>query len=256
MVAALTMESPDSTGKLSASPPVGGKVVSAKPVILPPQSVAGKLRVLLAGGGSSHDFAKWFDGYDQKILKDTGSIITAYTSDPLSVAEQLPNAEVFILSANDAAYQQKSEFRETLEAFTKRGGGLVLLHPATWQNWALWPKYNTTFVGGGAKSHDTYGAFRVKVRDARHPVMEGVPASFELTDELYHVELNAAAKPIVLCETSISNKTNQFHPCVWITPHASARIVCIALGHDAAAHQNPQFQRLLINAVQWTAAQH
>lgn len=254
MVAALTMEVPDKSGVLPPAPAVGGKLISTPPAKLPATRVKGKIRVLLAGGGSSHDFTKWFDIADQKMLTDAGIATTAYTSDPASAVEQLPNAEVLVLSANDASYQQNPAFREALEKFAKRGGGLVLLHPATWQNWALWPKYNATFVGGGAKSHDPYGAFKVTVLDSKHPVMAGLPAEFEISDELYHVELNTETKPVILQQTSTSSKTSRRHPSVWITPHETARIVCIALGHDAASHENTHFQRLLCNAVGWTAA--
>mgnify|MGYP000081207210 CR=1 FL=1 len=36
----------------------------------------------MVGGGSSHDFAQWFDGADQKILTEAGFAVTAYTGDP------------------------------------------------------------------------------------------------------------------------------------------------------------------------------
>jgi len=40
---------------------------------------------------------------------------------------------------------------------------------------------------------------------------------------------------------------------VFIVEHPKARIVGIALGHDAGAHDHPAYQRLLQNALQWTA---
>jgi type 1 glutamine amidotransferase len=43
----------------------------------------------------------------------------------------------------------------------------------------------------------------------------------------------------------------QPHPSVWITRHATARIVGIALGHDERVHDLQAFKTLLTNAVTW-----
>ncbi len=87
-----------------------------------------------------------------------------------------------------------------------------------------------------------------KARPFAHPC-----ATF-LKDELYHVQLTPESKAGILLEASPAAKTHQPHPSVWITPHPKARIVCIAPGHDAAAHGDPNFQRLVRNAVQWAGS--
>ena len=43
------------------------------------------------------------------------------------------------------------------------------------------------------------------------------------------------------------------HPSVFLVKHPKARIVGIALGHDALAHDLPEFKTLLNNAAKWTA---
>ena len=249
LIAALTLESPGADGRMAAPPPVGGLVISAAG--LPPQPIPGKLRVLLAGGGSSHDFAQWFDKADQKSLGDSGRVVSIWTDQPAQATDQLAHADVLVLSANDAGYQQNQAFREALEAFANSGGGLVLLHPAVWHNWALWPKYNATFVGGGARGHDAYGEFSISLLKPAHPVVQGLPATFTLKDELYRVVFDAPAGIEILAQTSPA-QDGKSYPSIWITPHPRARIVCIAPGHDAATHGNANFQRLLVNAVDWT----
>jgi type 1 glutamine amidotransferase len=97
----------------------------------------------------------------------------------------------------------------------------------------------------------------VKAVKPDHPVMRGVPASFDVEDELYYVNAEpdkippGTASIEVLAETSPSVKFKQAHPAVWITPHAAARIVGIALGHDERVHDHPAFKTLLANAVKW-----
>ena len=87
--------------------------------------------------------------------------------------------------------------------------------------------------------------------------MKGVPASFEIEDELYHVNAEpdriapGTASIEVLAETSPSIRYMKPHPSVWITSHPTARIVGIAPGHDGRVHDMPAFKTLLANAVKW-----
>jgi type 1 glutamine amidotransferase len=85
-----------------------------------------------------------------------------------------------------------------------------------------------------------------------HPVVAGLSGkSFTFHDESYHIELKPTSGAVILAENSPDKVTKRTHPSVWIMPDDKARIVCISLGHDAPAHNNPGFQRLLVNAVDW-----
>jgi putative membrane-bound dehydrogenase-like protein len=250
MVAAITLESPDKDGAMAPPPAEGGPVPSGK-VGLPEKASPGTLRVLLAGGGSSHDFTAWYDREDQAILREAGGIVSDYTSDPGTAAEQLGRADVLLFSSNDAGYARSKPFRKAFEAFVARGGGLVLLHPATWYNWPEWPAYNATFVGGGSRAHDPLGEFWITALKPGHPVLAGVNREFRIRDEHYQIVLDPAAKVEILMETSVSSQTGKKHAAVWTVAHPKARIVCIAPGHDEAAHKHPDFRKLLGNAVKW-----
>jgi len=250
LVAAITLESPGKDGAMPAAPPQGGPAGEATSA-LPADATPGALRVLLAGGGSSHDFGVWYDREDQEILKAAGGIITAYTSSPDEAADQLVRADVLLFSSNDAAYPRSEAFRKAFDAFVVRGGGLVLLHPATWYNWPEWPAYNATFVGGGSRAHDPLGEFSLTVLKPDHPVVAGLNREFKIRDEHYQITLDPSAKVETLIETSVSAQTGKRHPSVWIVAHPKCRIVGIAPGHDEAAHRHPDFRRLLANAVKW-----
>jgi type 1 glutamine amidotransferase len=97
----------------------------------------------------------------------------------------------------------------------------------------------------------------VKAVKADHPVMKDVPASFTVEDELYYVNAEGAPEGTnaieVLAETSNSDKYQKPHPSVWITKHPKAKIVGLALGHDARVHDLKPYQQLLINAAKWTS---
>lgn len=108
-------------------------------------------------------------------------------------------------------------------------------------------------MGGGTKGHDKLGPYKVKVTNPDHPITKGVSANFEITDELYNYNHDPAATPIEVLAEATSPNSGKTFPQVFVVKHPKARIVGITLGHDARAHDLPEYQALLKNAVQWAA---
>ena len=77
--------------------------------------------------------------------------------------------------------------------------------------------------------------------------------SFEITDELYNYNADPAATPIEVLAEATSPLSGKTFPQVFIVKHPKSRIVGITLGHDARAHDLPEYQALLKNAVAWAA---
>ena len=236
-----------------AGGPGDGPLVPAAPVTWE----AGKTKVLVIGGGSSHNFAEFFGKTDVATLKAAGLSVN-YTEDRDQAASELANADVAIISVNRKFFDTAA-YRKALFDFAAAGKGIVMLHPGTWYGFPSWPEINAQIVGGGARGHDRIHPFEVKAVKAGHPVMAGVPASFTVEDELYYVNAESdkipagTAKITVLAETSPSDKYKAAHPSVWITEHAKARIVGLALGHDARVHDLKPYQQILINAAKWAS---
>ena len=212
---------------------------------LPPAAA----RVLIVGGGSSHDFDKWFNQSDSATLRAAGAKVK-YTDQPEEILSALKNLDVLYLSNNQP--MTNAALRKAIFDFADAGKGLLLVHPALWYNWPDWPQYNRSLVGGGARSHDKYGEFEVRVDKPQHPVMAGVPQSFKITDELYHFEPDKEA-PIEVLAYGKNIESGKTYPSVWTVKHPRARIVCIALGHDGAAHELPAYKTILQNALRWEA---
>ncbi|HBJ84971.1 MAG TPA: ThuA domain-containing protein, partial [Verrucomicrobiales bacterium] len=181
-----------------------------------------------------------------------------YTEDRDQAATELANADAAIISVNRKFFDTAA-YRKALFDFAAAGKGIVMLHPGTWYGFAGWPELNAQIVGGGARGHDKIHPFDVKTVKADHPVMQGVPPSFTVEDELYYVNAEpekipaGTAKINVLAETSPSDKFQKPHPSVWITEHPKAKIVGIALGHDGRVHDLKPYQQLLINAAKWSS---
>jgi type 1 glutamine amidotransferase len=209
-----------------------------------------RVRALAVGGGSSHDFKRWFGDADKATLLETKPAWLDYVEKPSVIPEATPNLDVLILSTNQA---MPADARKAIVEFARAGKGLLLIHPALWYNWSDFPEYNRDLVGGGAKSHDKYGEFEVEVLVPDHPIMAGLPRTFKITDELYHSVPDAQGAHITVLAQAKSPVTGKTFPQVWITQHPNARIACITLGHDGKAHELPEFKTLLKNAFRWVA---
>lgn len=209
------------------------------------------IRVLLVGGGSSHDFDRWYKQEDVQTLQKGGLATVEYTSDPAAILGKLKHIDVLYLANNQPIADEAT--RKAIFAFADSGKGLILAHPALWYNWSDWPEYNQKLVGGGSKGHDKYGPFEVTITNAKHPVTKGVPASFKLDDELYYFKPDASGTPIEVLATAKAETSENVFPSIFIIKYPKSRIVGIAPGHDAKSHTIEAYQTLLRNAVAWAA---
>lgn len=210
------------------------------------------LRVLLVGGGASHDFNKWYKGADVKTLEENGFARVTYTDQPAEILGHLAETDVLVLSNNQPIPDEAT--RKAIFDFLDRGKGVVLLHAAIWYNWKDWPEYNREIVGGGSAGHEKYGSFRViPTPGKKHPIMKGIPGEFSLEDELYFHKIDpGGAKVDVLASAQKPGKTETF-PSIFTVAHPKGRIAAIALGHDAASHELDIYRTLLRNTVRWAA---
>ena len=225
---------------------------SATPGVLPELKWGPGLKTLIVGGGSSHDFGKFFGRADTATLNGFGRVSANYLEPLPGLAAAIGTVDVLYLSNNQAFADEAS--RAAVFAHVQAGKGLVLVHPSLWYNWQKeWPDYNRLLVGGGARGHDKYGEFEVTVTAPNHPLMQGVPAKFTVSDELYYFQADPAGTPIQVLATAYSKTKNQTYPQVFVVEHPQTRIAAITLGHDGITHSHPAYQQLLKNAVLWSA---
>lgn len=209
------------------------------------------IRVLMVGGGSSHDFNKWYKQADGETLRRDGLATVTYLSNPDSISIYLPQTDVLYLSNNQPI--NDANIRQSIIDFAQAGKGLILAHPALWYNWQDWPEYNLQLASGGSRGHDKYGSFEVTTTNPQHPIMKGVEPEYTLKDERYYYNPDPAGPGIeVLAQSSVAG-SDKIYPSVFVVKHPQARIVGIALGHDAESHNIPNYQNLIRNAVQWAA---
>lgn len=209
------------------------------------------IRVLMVGGGSSHNFDKWYKGSDVRTLEGSGIADVTYIDDTDSISFYLPQTDVLYLSNNQPIDDQS--VRQAIMDFVNAGNGLILGHAALWYNWADWPEYNQKLVSGGSRGHDPYGEFKVTIKNNAHPITEGVETEFTLDDELYYFKPDPKGPGIEVLATASAPDSNETFPSVFTVNHQQGKIVGIALGHDGESHEIPQYQNILKNAIKWVA---
>lgn len=144
--------------------------------------------------------------------------------------------------------------RGGIDRYVAAGGGLVGNHTASicFDDWPGWRD-----VLGGAwswdrSSHPPPAPVTVRVVERHHPVTAGLPAAFDLVDEVYG-DLDLRDDLDVL---AVARRTpgDAEQPVVWARTHGEGRVVYDALGHDAASLRDPVHARLLVRSIAWVAA--
>lgn len=211
----------------------------------------GPIAVSMLGGGSSHDFENHFNMPDSVAMAYASDSPIDWTTNLSYFEKSFTNHDVIYLCSNQP--MTNDAVKKGIFDFANSGKGLLLVHPALWYNWKEWPEYNRELVGGGTSHHDKYGEIEVVITNRKHPIMENIPKSFKVQDELYHFKPDPKGNPIEVLATATNTATGSSFPAVWIVKHPKTRIVCITLGHDMSTHDNVAYKVMLQNAMAWVA---
>jgi hypothetical protein len=86
------------------------------------------------------------------------------------------------------------------------------------------------------------------VADLQHPVTQGV-SDFDIHDETYGgFEVGAASHALLTTDEPTSGRV-----IGWAKTYEAARVVYLQLGHDHLGYENPNYRRLVAQAIRWTA---
>ena len=220
--------------------------------------VAGRTRVLVVTGGHGFEREPFL-----QIFKDNPEITFTVADHPkahaLFKAEAAKDFDVVVL------YDLWQQIDDTAKAdFTRlvaAGKGVVALHHclASYQDWPEYVKIVRGIyylapqtVGGVEKPASVYKEdldLKVKVADPAHPVTAGVSAEFAIHDETYgKFDILPDSHPLLTSDAPTSDKV-----IGWSRSYGKARVVYLQGGHDHLAYVNPEFRKLLANAIRWTA---
>ena len=138
---------------------------------------------------------------------------------------------------------------EGFEGYVSGGGSLLSVHisAASCPDWSQTKK----ITGGGwvlgESWHPPFGWFEVTIDQTDHPITSGVSPTFWTYDECY-CGLDIQTGIDVFMHGVVED---DIKPLGWTHQFGAGKVVNIALGHAASSQQHPQFQKLILNALNY-----
>lgn len=217
-----------------------------------------KTRVLLVYGG--HDFET---NQFLQVFRDNPKITFRTAIYPQAQEWFRPEraGEYDVLVFYDMWQTISEESKSNLTTLLKGGKPLVALHH-TLGAFQKWDEYANIIGGryhetrwkdaqGNERPKSTYEHdvdFNVHVADTNHAVTRGIK-DFKIHDEVYG---GFEVKPDshVLLTT---DEPKNGHDLAWCKTYGKARVVYLQLGHDHQAYANPNYRKLVAQAIDWAA---
>ena len=145
--------------------------------------------------------------------------------------------------------------KTAFEEYIRGGGGYVGVHAAADTEYG-WPFY-ATLVGAWFASHPAIQQATVNIEDRSHPATAHLAVTWTRTDEWYNYRTNPRATAHILMsldESSYLGGTMRGdHPITWCKTIGKGRSFYTGLGHTEESYDDPNFTKLLLGAILYTA---
>ncbi|MBY0373495.1 MAG: ThuA domain-containing protein [Bryobacteraceae bacterium] len=163
---------------------------------------------------------------------------------------------IFFYTSGELALTNQQ--KQDLLNYVRQGGGFGGTHSATDCLYG-WPEYGE-LIGGYFDGHPWTQRVRIDIEDPEHPIMEGVPNGFEITEEVYQFRAFSRDRVRVLMTLdprSVNlrangvNRTDEDFALAWVHQYGQGRVFYTALGHFDEIFTDARVQRMLRNAFRW-----
>ena len=233
---------------------------------VPGQNKAGLHVYLRAGlkshGPGLHDYPQFLADWS-KLLTLHGAVVDGSYHSPTPA--ELEGTDVIVMYKGDAGYMSDTE-KATLEAFVKRGGGIVSLHDSLC---GPDPQFFADEFVGGAKKHNEVNytldaPIPYTIVDKASPLMKDV-TDMTIEDEAFFnmtwakdPKIHVLATAVVAGTPSAGSHKGEVVPQIWTYEHtvpggSPARALVWMQGHIYTNFANPQLQNMLLRGIAWAA---
>ncbi len=206
------------------------------------------------------------------FLKSGGHEVTI-TEDASVLASDMNGYDALVFNtrrenvANFGDLRMSGKEQFGMKEFIRSGKGFICLHIAGCLP-DHWPEYHDITGGGwisGTSFHPPYGPFTVNVSNSKHEGVRGV-TDFMTDDELYmglafkdgnEVFITAKAEdgdhpwgP----DRQLTHMPGGTFPLGWTRAYGNGKVFVLLLGHDGQSFKTPEFQKIVLNGVDWATA--
>jgi type 1 glutamine amidotransferase len=210
-------------------------------------------------GPGQHDYPQFLADWS-KVLTERGAIVDGSLHFP--TAAEIANTDVIVMYKGDAGGMTADE-KATLEAYLKRGGGLVSLHDTLC---GPDPDYYSSIVGGAKKHGQVNYTLEADVpytiADKTSPIMQGM-SDFTIKDEAFFLMTWAKAPAVHVLATATMASTpsakgheGEVVPQIWTYERAldggqPYRAFVWMQGHNYVNFADPRIQPMLLRGIAW-----
>lgn len=230
---------------------------------IPGQNVSGMHVYIRAGLKThlvgQHDYPQFLADWS-KLLTAKGAVVDGALHGPS--ADDLARTDVLVIYKGDAGFMTGDE-RAAINAYVKRGGGIVILHDA---ECGPDPQEMAALVGGakkhGERNYTLEASVPYTIVDRADPIMAGM-TDLTLTDEAFF-KMTWAKNPaphilataIVADTPSAAGHVGEVAPQIWTYEHTvpggrPARAFVWMQGHIYTNFAQPQVQAMLLRGIAW-----
>ncbi len=205
--------------------------------------------------GAGHDVSVMEDA---SVLTDSAAM-SGYDALVFNTRrENLPDFGEWALSE-----AEQNGLKETIRS----GKGFVCIHIACCVPTG-WPEFQEITGGGwvtGTSYHPPYGTMTVDVSNAGHKGAAGV-SDFSTEDELYMNTTFGEGNDVFITADAEDgsypwgpDREDTFmpggtYPMGWTRSYGDGKVFVLLLGHDGRSFETPEFQRIVLNGVEWATA--
>jgi CubicO group peptidase (beta-lactamase class C family)/type 1 glutamine amidotransferase len=182
----------------------------------------------------------------------------------VSTAWHWPSKEHFQTADVIVAYcylEWTDERVAQVRRYLEGGGGLVLIHSATWTRPKPLRGDVAEVVGVGGFELFRHGVVQVDMVAPEHPICAGLPETITLEDDEAYWPPTPIMEGVTVLATSVEDKAKKrstpraAQPLFWTYELGEGRVFGCVPGHRAQTFDNPVFRKLLLRGMIWAAGE-
>lgn len=241
-----------------------------------------KIKVLIVDGQNNHNWKATTPMLQRAFADGKMFSVDVATSPPnngdmSTFSPTFSDYDVVVSNYNGQMWSQKTQ--QALIDYVNGGGGLVIVHAAD-NSFPEWKEYNEMIglggwggrteksgpyvyfregrivrdeTAGSGGSHGPQHEFQVIVRDANHPITDGMPLAWmHAKDELYD-SLRGPGENMRILATAYSKKSGRHEPMIMTIQYGDGRVFHTPMGHSDLSMRCSGFVNTLQRGTEWAA---